>query len=55
MSSEAEQQRYSYRFSLSARKVEDDKGVEESRAEVQTYVNEILGIARTKAPMENRT
>ena len=52
MSAQQSEARYSYRFTLEARR--PDSGAEEpSKAEVQAYINEILGVRKdTKEKQE---
>ncbi len=53
MSTQDAQQKYSYRFFLEARKSSRDMDGP-SKAEVQNYINEVLGI-KPKTPDKNRS
>jgi hypothetical protein len=56
MSTEGEQSvKYRYKFSLSAPKRGSAEEEAPSKAEIQAYINELLGIPRPKKPSEDAT
>ncbi|HZW85443.1 MAG TPA: hypothetical protein VFE91_06040 [Nitrososphaerales archaeon] len=46
MSEEQTQQKYTYKFRLEAQRVQAPKNDEASQADLQAYINDVLGIKR---------